>query len=92
VQTGACETGPDRPTPAHVSGLEFKARVLKPGRWTAEWRIPFAGLGIDPAKDRRLAFNLTVRKARNNLWLMWEGTRGHSYDADQAGFVELVGE
>jgi len=92
VQTGTCDVGPDTPKPTEVTGLEFKARVLKPGRWTAEWRIPFASLGIDPARDRKLAFNLTVRKARSGLWLMWEGTRGHSYDADQAGLVELARE
>jgi hypothetical protein len=37
-----------------------------------------------------VAFNLTVRKSHDDLWLMWEATRGHSYDVGQAGFIEFV--
>lgn len=90
VETGSCMTGAEIPRPRPVAGIEFKARVLKPGRWSAEWRIPFKRLGIDPAKHTKLAFNLTVRKAASDLWLMWADTRAHSYDVDKAGFIELT--
>ena len=58
-------------------------------RWTAEWRLPFASLGIDPAKQRRFEFSLTVRKTAGSQWLMWESTRSNSWFVDRAGFIEL---
>ena len=57
--------------------------------WTAEYRIAFAALGIDPHKHKKLQLNLTVRKTAGNLWLMWEGTRAHSWQVDRAGIIEL---
>ena len=57
--------------------------------WEAEIAIPLASLGIDPARDRRLAFNLTVRKGDDNLWLMWVATRGNSYNVAAAGILDL---
>ena len=61
-----------------------------PKYWTAEWRIPFASLGIDPAQQRKLAFNLTVRKTADSLWLMWVPTGSHSWRVDLAGYLELT--
>jgi len=84
-----CYSGPETPKPCSKEGIVYQAKIVSAKRWTAEWRIPWQLLGIDPAKHRKLAFNLTVRKAANNLWLMWEGTRAHSYDVDRAGFIEL---
>jgi hypothetical protein len=71
-------------------GTQFRASRPEAGRWLAECRIPFRLIDMDPAKDTRIAFNLTVRKTREDLWLMWEGTRGQSYDVSQAGVVELA--
>jgi hypothetical protein len=71
-------------------GVEYAARVVDASRWTAEWKIPFASLGVNPAEHRKLAFNLTVRKVGSNLWLMWEGTGGNSWRVEQAGFLELA--
>jgi hypothetical protein len=70
-------------------GTQFRAARPEPGRWTAECRIPFRLLDMDPAAGARLACNLTVRKTHEDLWLMWEGTSGQSYDVSQAGIIEL---
>jgi len=68
--------------------VKFAAKVLGPDRWTAEYLIPFAALGIDPAKHKKLEFNLTVRKTAGNQWLMWRGTGGDSWEVAKAGFIE----
>jgi hypothetical protein len=81
--------GLDEPKAMDPGGITFRASRPEPGRWTAECRIPFRLIDMDPATERRIAFNLTVRKAREDLWLMWEGTRGQSYDVSQAGVIEL---
>lgn len=71
-------------------GVTYAAKAVGPALWTCEWRIPFASLGVDPAKDRSLDFNLTVRKVADNLWIMWTGTGGNSWLVDQAGRLELT--
>ncbi len=73
-----------------AEGVTYKARVVDAVRWTAEFRIPFAALGIDPAKQPRLPFNLSVRKTAENLWQMWAGTGGNTWFVDKAGFIELA--
>jgi len=71
-------------------GVAYRARVKKPDSWSCEWRIPFSSLGIDPRTTRSFPFNITVRKTGGNVWLMWRGTRMHSWRVDQAGDLELV--
>jgi len=39
--------------------------------------------------DKRLAFNLTVRKSADNQWRMWRGTGTATYEVFEAGFIEL---
>jgi len=70
--------------------VKFAARIISKDRWTAEYLIPFAALGIDPAKHTRLELNLTVRKTAGNQWLMWRGTGGYSWEVAKAGFLELA--
>ena len=70
--------------------VKFAAKIVDPGRWTAEYLIPFAALGIDPAKHKKLEFNLTVRKTAADQWLMWRGTGGYSWEVAKAGFLELA--
>lgn len=81
-------TAEPRPAPTPPTCL-FAATRPRPDFWQAEIAIPLAALGIDPARDRRLAFNLTVRKGDDNLWLMWAPTRGKSYHVAAAGILEL---
>ncbi|MCD6350943.1 MAG: right-handed parallel beta-helix repeat-containing protein [Armatimonadetes bacterium] len=72
-------------------GVQYAARVVRPGLWTAEWRIPFASLGVDPTKHRRLAFNISVRKTSPEpLWLMWQGTGAWTWLVPNAGLLELA--
>ncbi|PIU64111.1 MAG: hypothetical protein COS85_13790, partial [Armatimonadetes bacterium CG07_land_8_20_14_0_80_59_28] len=84
---GHFESSDEAGAPAEVvkraaEGVIYKARIESASRWTAEWRIPFSSLGADPSKHTRFAFNLTVRKSGDNLWLMWEGTRARSWEVD----------
>jgi len=73
-----------------AQGVEYAARVVDAGRWTAEWRLPFASLGLDPAKHRKLAFNISVRKtAPEPFWLMWQGTGAWTWFVENAGVLEL---
>jgi hypothetical protein len=58
--------------------------------WTAEWKIPLAGLGVDPGRHAQLEFNLTARKTASDQWLMWQGTGGCSWEVRNAGFIELA--
>ncbi|MFW6163197.1 MAG: right-handed parallel beta-helix repeat-containing protein [Planctomycetota bacterium] len=92
---GHVESSTEAGVPAAVAkkagkGLTFAAKALGKGRWTGEFRIAWAALGIDPAKHQRLQCNLTVRKTASDLWLMWEGTRGYSWDVHRAGIIELT--
>ena len=82
--------GSGEPRPADSSDISFRASNPEPGRWTAEIRIPFGPIDLDPAVHHHVPFSLSVRKAVDNLWLMWEGTRGHTYDVGDAGFIEFA--
>ena len=73
-----------------AEGVEYKAKIVDKSRWVCEWRVPFASLGIDPAKQTKFAFNLSVRKSSQPLWQMWEGTRACTWEVGNAGFIELV--
>jgi len=71
-----------------ANGVHYAAQVVDDTHWNAEWRIPWASLGIDPAKHRKFDFNLTVRKTATKQWVMWCGG-GPSWDVGHAGFIEL---
>ena len=66
---------------------QYAANVVDARHWTAEWRIPFAALGVTPSKDVKLSFNLTVRKTAGGQWMMWAGTGGYSWSVENAGFL-----
>ena len=74
-----------------AEGVEYAARIVDASHWTAEFRLPFASLGIDQAKKHsKFAFNLSMKKTAQPLWLMWQGTGGHTWDVWNAGFIELI--
>jgi len=64
--------------------------VIDPAHWTAEWKIPFASLGIDPVKHSKFEFNLSVRKTAGPDWLMWRGTGACTWEVGNAGFLVLA--
>jgi hypothetical protein len=41
------------------------------------------------AGGAKLLFNITVRKTGDNLWLMWQGTGGYSWQVEKAGYIQL---
>ncbi len=80
----------DAATKRAAEGVEYKAKIVDSKRWTAEWRIPFASIGVDPAKHTKLGFNLSVRKTADDLWLMWQGTAACTWEVGNAGILELT--
>ncbi len=71
------------------TATRYGARIVNRRQWTAEWRIPFTALGIDPAAPGPYACNLTVRKTATDQWLMWHGTDGASWRVERAGRIVL---
>ena len=71
---------------------EYAANVIGPGKWTAELKIPFRALGVDPHESNpRLLFNLSARKPSNKLWAMWMKAPGaHTHDVKKGGLLWLV--
>ncbi|MCC6444315.1 MAG: right-handed parallel beta-helix repeat-containing protein [Armatimonadetes bacterium] len=72
-----------------AAGVLYRAQALGNDRWQAEWQVPLASLGLDPARTGPIAFNLSVRKRASGLWLMWQGTSGNTWDLDSAGTLTL---
>jgi hypothetical protein len=72
-----------------AKGVAYSARVIDKGRWTAEFRIPFAALGIHPAPDLKCPFNLSVRKQGDDPWVMWRGTGNCTWYLPEAGIVSF---
>jgi len=88
------EAGASAKTAAKAAeGVEYASRIAGPQRWTAEWKIPFAAAGgIDLEQNGRakLMFNITVRKASEELWQMWRSTdEAPSWSVDRTGFIEV---
>jgi len=70
--------------------VKFAAKVVDPGVWTAEYKIPLAALGIDPKKASKFEFNISARKTAGSAWIMWQGTFACTWEAGNAGIVELA--
>ena len=73
-------------------GVQYATKIDESNRWTAEWRIPFTSLGIDPAKrNPKLLFNLSQHQATNNVWAMWmKAPRTFTFDVRKGGLLWLV--
>ncbi len=83
------EAGASAEVAKRAEAAQYGTKVMGKTLWSAEWKIPFAALGADPAKDKTFACNLTVRKTASDLWLMWRGTRGSSWRVDRAAVISL---
>jgi hypothetical protein len=70
-------------------GVTYAARRTDTG-WDCEWRIPWSAADIDPAKVRKLRFNLGVRKMEDKAWVVWRGTGGYNFDVAKAGTLLLA--
>jgi len=69
--------------------VQYAAHVADDTHWNTEWRIPWDALGVDPAKHRRFAFNVTARKTATKQFVMWCGA-SPSWNVERAGMIELV--
>jgi len=80
---------PDQAVESAARGVTYAAKVVSAAKWTAEWSIPWQALGLKASSGRKLPFNLTVRKTADELWLMWQGSRGYSWQVENTGFIQL---
>ena len=96
--SGHVEASPEAGAPADAvvkaqAAVRYAARQVSDGRWDVEWRVPLRALDIEPprpAREPRLRFNVTVRKAATKEWVMWLATGGNSWRVDKAGVITLV--
>lgn len=90
---GSSEAGAsDGQVQAAMAGVLYAAKVVRPGRWTAEWKIPLRNLGLDAAEPARLPFSMAVRKTANNQWLFWHGGKHSTWNVDETGTLTLEGK
>lgn len=90
LEFGIAADGGAEPTTMEPASISYRASRPAPDRWRAEFAIPFHMVDLDLETTRKIAFNLTVRQPRDDLWIMWAPTHGHTYDVDYAGVVEFV--
>ncbi|MCE5240209.1 right-handed parallel beta-helix repeat-containing protein [bacterium] len=90
LQFGRAPNGDEEPLTMESASIVYAAKSPQRGTWVAEFSIPWKMLEAEPTPGARFAFSLSVRKALDDLWLMWEGTRAHSYDVSRAGIIELA--
>ncbi len=57
--------------------------------WIGEWAIPFNAIGLKPKPDLQMAFNVCAFVNEFDNWHCWEGTRGESWQVDNAGMLML---
>lgn len=93
--SGKTESKPDAGAPAAAvtklgQAVRYAASIT-PGQWTGEWAIPWAALGIDPAKAGSLAFNIGVLKKTEDEWIAWVSANGAPWHMEQAGRLVLAG-
>ncbi len=93
---GYWESSAEAGAPAEVveragQGVSYAAAPSGDAMWCAEWRIPFASLGLDPAmRNPRLVFNLSARKPVGDEWVMWNRKGGTTWEVHQSGFLWLA--
>jgi hypothetical protein len=73
-------------------GVEYAVKAVGPGKWTAEWKVPFSSLGINPRKrNPRLLFNLSARKPVSKIWAMWMKAPGvYTHSVKKGGLLWLM--
>ncbi len=73
-----------------AAAVRYAARVGS-AEWTAEFRIPFAAMGVRAAPPERLRFNLGARRqaAEGGPWFALQNTGGANYDLESAARLAL---
>ncbi len=57
--------------------------------WRGEWAVPFDALGLKPVPGLKIAFNLGIFRAEDEVWRYLEGTQAESWRLDQAATLLL---
>jgi hypothetical protein len=90
VETSDEAGAPKARVEAALKGVRYACKVSTPERWTAEFAIPFAAIGVAPqTRNPRLLFSLAVRKVNGDLWVTWKKAAGASWDVRRGGVLWL---
>ena len=77
---------------AYAARIETPKTPAAPYAWTAEWRIPFAALGIKPRPGLELPFNLSVRRTAEDCWVTWAKMPGmHTWCIGPENVIRIAG-
>jgi len=72
------------------TGVEYACKTVSKNHWSAEFKIPFEAIGIEPQKHNpRILFSLAVRKVSGNQWVTWKKSPGGSWDVRKSGILWL---
>lgn len=90
---GAVQSVTDAGAPADAAqrlgkAVRFAATTWQHG-WRGEWAIPLAAIGLKPVPGLKVAFNLAVFRAEDEVWRCWEGTLTQTWQLDQAGLLQF---
>ncbi len=66
--------------------VRFRASISKAG-WQGEWAIPLKALGVSPAADAKVPFNLGIFRSESGEWINWIGTQGPTWKLERAGVL-----
>ena len=80
---GSTESGwSEQDVEQSMKGVEFGAASKRAGKWTAEFRIPFANFGLHNPQvaNRPILINLTVHKAAQKSWVQWKNPSERSWN------------
>jgi len=80
-----CDAGATPEQARKLGAATAFAATVEKGRWTGEWRIPFAAAGIDPAKLDKLQLNINVRRTADMSWMVWTCTGAEIWQVSAAG-------
>jgi len=76
--------------------VQYSARVLRPGNWLAQWRIPLAAMGYDPKITHGpILAQITVFRSADRSWTVWAGRPSrNTWDVEGAWalWLEPLGE
>jgi len=92
--TGYSESADDGGAPlkdARRLGRAVKfAASLSDSEWTGEWYIPFSAALIRTFKDKKIPFNVCMRRAARHRWVMWLDTGASTYNLEAAGEISFA--
>ncbi len=69
--------------------LKYASKIKDSRGWTGEWAVPFDAIGLKPASEMKVAFNMCAFVNEYHNWHCWEGTLGESWQVDKAGKLLL---